>query len=258
MRTQNTDSAKDAPYWVADLKERVVLVTGGGGGIGSALVRAFSQAGAKVAALDISGDAARAACADAPGASLAICADVSDKADVQKALEEVHETLGDVDILVNCAAVALKGTVVSLSVEDWDTTMRVNLRGVFLMCKAVLPGMIEREYGRIINFSSIDARKGRLEGGAYSTSKFGILGFTESLANEVTKHGITVNAVLPAGVATPMWARSHLDKDPGTVLAPEDLVDIVLFLASHHGRHISGASVDVFGKRLMTRTFQLG
>ena len=258
MQTHSTQTAEGVPYWIADLCDQVVLITGGGGGIGSSLINAFGQTGAKVAALDVNGDAARAACDGVADSSLAICADASDETDVQRALKKVNEILGGVDILVNCAAVALKGPVVSLSVEDWDTTMRVNLRSVFLMCKAVLPHMIEQQHGRIINFSSIDARKGRPEGGAYSTSKFGILGFTESLANEVTKHGITVNAVLPAGVATPMWTKSHQDKDPATVLAPDDLVDIVLFLASRHGRHISGASIDVFGKRLMTRTFQLG
>jgi NAD(P)-dependent dehydrogenase (short-subunit alcohol dehydrogenase family) len=241
-----------------DLKGRVAIITGGGGGIGSALVGGFSRAGVKVVAMDIDGDAVWAACETAVGPTLAICADVSDEGDAQQTIGRAIDVFGAIDILVNCAAVAIKGPVVSLSVEDWDTTMRVNLRGTFLMCRAVLPHMIERQKGRIINFSSIDARKGRLCGGAYSTSKFGILGFTESLANEVTKHGITANAVLPAGVATPMWTESHPDKDPSTVLAPEDLVDIVLFLASDAGRSISGASVDVFAKRLMTRTFQLG
>jgi len=258
MQTEGKELTAGASCWVDDLNGRVALITGGGGGIGTALVRAFSQAGTKVVAVDIDGAAARAACEGAPSPCLAICADVSDEAAVQRIIKETQGVFGSIDILVNCAAVALKGSVVSFPVEDWDTTMRVNLRGTFLMCRAVLPQMIERKYGRIINFSSIDARKGRLWGCAYSTSKFGIVGFTESLANEVTKHGITANAVLPAGVATPMWSISHPDKDPATVLAPEDLVDIVLFLASSGGRHISGASIDVFGKRLMTKTFQLG
>ena len=241
-----------------DLVGRVALVTGGGGGIGSALVLALSEAGADVAALDIDGDAARAACQRAPGRTLPLCADASDEQAAQEAVTAVRNAFGRVDILVNCAAVALKGPVVSSSVEDWDFTMRVNLRGVFLMCRAVLPGMIERRYGRIINFSSIDARKGRPGSGAYCASKFGILGFTESLAAEVTKHGITANAVLPAGVATPMWALSHPDTDPSLVAAPEDLVDIVLFLSGRGGNGISGASIDVFGKRLQTRGYELG
>ena len=241
-----------------DLVGRVALVTGGGGGIGSALVVAFSEAGADVAALDINGDAARAACERAPGRTLAICVDTSDEQAGQKAVRTVRDAFGKVDILVNCAAVAVKGSVMSSSVEDWDLTMRINLRGVFLMCKAVLPGMIEQGYGRIINFSSIDARKGRPGSGAYCTSKFGILGFTESLAAEVTKQGVTVNAVLPAGVATPMWAESHADTDPSLVAAPEDMVDLVLFLSGNGGRSISGASIDVFAKRLQTRAYELG
>jgi len=237
---------------------RVALVTGGGGGIGAALVRAFSEQGAAVAAVDIDGGAARAACEKAPGRTLPLRGDVSDEEQVRELLKAVVDELGLVDILVNCAAVAIKGEIISMAVEDWDLTMRVNLRGVFLMCRAVLPGMIERQYGRIINFSSIDARKGRPGGGSYSTSKFGILGFTESLACEVTKHGVTANAVLPAGVATPMWAQFHPDTDPSKVATPDDMVDVVLFLAGPGGRNISGASIDVFGKRLQTRSFELG
>lgn len=258
MVKHNSESTVDGRCLHHDLSGRIALVTGGGGGIGSALVLAFSEAGADVAALDINGDAARAACQRAPGRTLPICADTSDEQAAQEAVRMVSDALGKVDILVNCAAVAVKGSVISSSVEDWDLTMRVNLRGVFLMCKAVLPGMIEQGYGRIINFSSIDARKGRPGSGAYCASKFGILGFTESLAAEVTKYGITANAVLPAGVATPMWAESHPDMDPSLVAAPEDIVDIVLFLSGKGGRSISGASIDVFAKRLQTRAYEIG
>jgi NAD(P)-dependent dehydrogenase (short-subunit alcohol dehydrogenase family) len=211
-----------------------------------------------VAVLDIDCEAAHAACKRAPGPTVALCADTSDETAAQEAVASVVGTFGRVDILVNCAAVAIKGHILTLPVADWDLTMKVNLRGVFLMCQAVLPGMIERRYGRIINFSSIDARKARVGGGAYSTSKFGLLGFTESLAAEVTRYGITANAVLPAGVATPMWAKSHPDKDPSKVAAPEDMADVVLFLAGPRGRSISGASIDVFAKRLETRSYELG
>jgi len=258
MVKHDSENTVDGRYPHNDLAGRIALVTGGGGGIGSALVLAFSKAGADVAALDIEGDAARAACERAPGRTLPICADTSDEQAAQEAIRTVCDAWGKVDILVNCAAVALKGPVISLPVEDWDMTMRVNLRGVFLMCKAVLPGMVERGYGRIINFSSIDARKGRPGSGAYCASKFGIMGFTESLAAEVTKYGVTANAVLPAGVATPMWAESHPDTDPSVVAAPEDIVDLVLFLSGNGGRSISGASIDVFAKRLQTRAYELG
>jgi meso-butanediol dehydrogenase/(S,S)-butanediol dehydrogenase/diacetyl reductase len=240
-----------------DLEGAVAMITGAGGGIGAALLPAFAEAGAAVVAVDCNGPAVRRS-AEASGAARWIEADVSEESAVRNLVSEVSRDLGTVDILVNCAAVALKGPIESFSVEDWDRTMNVNARGTFLMCRAVLPGMLDKRRGRIINFSSIDGRKGRAGACAYSASKFAIIGFTESLANEVTRHGITANAVLPAGVATPMWSVTHPDKRPETVLAPEDLADVVLFLAGSGGRHISGAAIDVFGKRLQTRGFELG
>jgi NAD(P)-dependent dehydrogenase (short-subunit alcohol dehydrogenase family) len=238
-----------------DLKDQVVIVTGGGGGIGSALVRGFCQAGAYVVVMDIDCAAAQAACQVNPDRTRSQCADTGSEESVAGVIGAVMEEFGHVDVLINCASVAKKMNVVDLPVDVWDAMIRVNLRGVFLMCKAVLPNMIERQYGRIVNFSSVDARKGRSGGSAYSATKAGLLGFTEALANEVARHGITVNAVLPAGVATPMWAQFHPDVDPATVATPDDLVDIVMFLASQSSYSISGAAIDVFAKRLIDRTY---
>jgi len=174
MQGEQNSSLNDRIKQCYEFSDQVVLVSGGGGGIGRELVNAFALTGANVVAADIDLEAAQAACDSVSGNTLAIQADISNEHEIQNVITEANKEFGSITILVNCAAVALKGSVITFSIEDWDKTININLRGTFLMCRAVLPDMVENKFGRIINFSSIDARKGRLWGAAYSASKFGI------------------------------------------------------------------------------------
>jgi len=164
----------------------------------------------------------------------------------------VVEELGAVDILVNSAGIAIRSHVVDMKVEDWDSTMAVNLRGPFLCAQAVLPYMMKQCSGKIINISSDSGKKGWATGSAYCASKFGLLGLTEALAKEVAdEYGINVNAICPGLVDTQMarsaMAEAGTEPDWSKVTRPDDIANVAVFLASDESSAMFGASIDVFG-----------
>jgi NAD(P)-dependent dehydrogenase (short-subunit alcohol dehydrogenase family) len=162
------------------------------------------------------------------------------------------EEFGTVDILVNNAGITIRSRVVDMQFEDWDRTMAVNLRGSFLCAQAVLPYMMKQKSGKIINISSDSGKKGWATGSAYCASKFGLLGFTESLSKEVADdYGINVNAICPGFVDTQMareaMAEMGAEVEWSRVTQPENIADVAVFLASDESGAMFGASVDVYG-----------
>lgn len=230
------------------LKGKVALVTGGGAGIGRGIVLTLAREGADMGVLDINRESASKTAKDAEAFGVRarpLIADVASQKEVESAVRELTNTFGKIDILVNNAGISpkrqgLKVPVAELDPAEWDRVMAVNLGGVFLCCRAVLPGMIERKYGKIISISSTAAKTGGLIAGAsYAASKAGILALTKAIAREVAPIGITVNAITPGRILTDMGSSSlesklkeRLSQTPlGRFGKPEEIGEAVLFFS---------------------------
>lgn len=233
---------------------RVVLITGGAGGIGSVTAARFGSAGDRVAVADRDGAAARRVAASVPGAA-GVELDVTDEESIATALQRIRDELGPVGVLVNNAAVATDTPFEDLSRAAWQADIDVSLTGAFLMCQAVLPDLARG--GAIVNVASVNG-VGYYGNEAYSAAKAGLISLTRSLAVRYGPDGIRCNAVLPGTVRTPIWDRRLAD-DPhvmdnltrwyplGRVGRPEDVAAAVTFLASDEASWITGASLPVDG-----------
>jgi 3-oxoacyl-[acyl-carrier protein] reductase len=245
------------------LDGRVAIVTGGARGIGFAIADLFCREGAAVTIVDQQSKEAKSAAAKLAGKygvnTFGVGCDVSSEKEVEKAFVQAAESLGPAAILVNNAGINTQSPVVDMSVAQWDEMMRVNLRGVFLCCRQLLPGMIGRRYGRIVNISSQLAHKGAPTMAHYAASKAGVLAFTRSLAHEVARDNITVNAICPGPVDTvpwrlvPLkWRRHKLAELPlGRVGRVEEIAPTALLLASDEGSFYIGASLNPNGGDVM-------
>jgi NAD(P)-dependent dehydrogenase (short-subunit alcohol dehydrogenase family) len=233
------------------LAGQVAIVTGGGRGIGRAIAEAFGREGAHVV-VAARGVAEIEVVADALSQqgvrSLAVPTDVADEASVARLVQTTLAQFDRLDVLVNNAALGQpRCRVQDLSVSLWDEIMAVNVRGPFLCARAALPTMVRLGRGRIINIASIGGRRGRQERSAYRASKAALLSLTESLADEVKALGVNVNAICPGGVATRLLRESFPDRDPATLMEPDDVAAVAVFLASDDARALHGAALDVFG-----------
>ncbi len=238
----------------ARLQGRTALVTGASQGIGRAIALAFAREGANVVVTARSEDKLRslASVAESHGVeALAAPADIGVESEILGVAEAAQEKFGGVDILVNNAAIIHP----RIPVSDFDPqlfrdVLNVNLTGTFLITKALLPGMIERRYGKIINISSIGGRKGAAGRGAYRITKSGLISFTESLAAEVKEHGIDVNAICPGGVDTEGY-RDAFDSagrsENPKLMDPDEIAQVAVFLASDASSAVTGAAIDAFG-----------
>jgi len=238
---------------------KVALVTGGGQGIGRALSLALAEGGADVAVADIDMPAAEAAVAEVIACGrrgLAVEADVTSKPAVEAMVQTTVETLGRLDILVNNAGIFPIAPVATMTEEVWDRVMAINLKGVFLCSQAVLAPMRRAGGGRIINLASVSGLVGAVGMAHYAASKAGVIGFTKSLAREVTTMGITVNAIAPGIIETETTRQTFPEGALQAYQAqvplrrlgrPEDLTGMVVFLASPAAAYITGQVYAVDG-----------
>ncbi len=246
------------------LAGRNAVVTGGAAGIGQAVARRLAAEGASVAILDVDLPAAEKAAAEIGGGAIACGVDVSNGAQVRAAVERVHANLGPVHVLINNAGIEAFEPFSEIHEDSWDRIFAVNVRGTFLCTQAVVPDMIEANWGRIINISSSSAQTGAPRMVHYSSSKAALFGFTRSLAIELGPHGITVNAVPPSLIDTPMLRRSEREgklgpgmhaiaerlpvQRPGT---PDDIAGACAYLASEDAGFVTGQVLGVNGGRHM-------
>jgi 3-oxoacyl-[acyl-carrier protein] reductase len=250
-----------------NLKGRVAVVTGGANGIGLATVRRLAESGATVAMWDRVVESGEAAAANLVRDDLAVSffpVDVTDAEAVDDAVKATVARCGGIDILINNAGITrdaqlvkVKGEVVEpgMSPADFDAVIAVNLKGVFTCTRAIVPGMIERRWGRIVNASSVVALNGNFGQTNYVASKAGVIGMTQVWSRELGKRGITVNAVAPGFIATEMTEKmppAALDamrgRTPaGRLGAPADVAAVYCFLVSEYAAFVNGAVVTVDG-----------
>ncbi len=253
--------------------DRVVLITGGARGQGRSHAERFAAEGARVAVCDIASGSLEtvpyplASREELDGAAeLALQADVRSAADMERVVAAVIEKFGRIDVLVCNAGICTFGPLGGMSPELWQTTIDVNLTGVFNAVRAVAPEMVSRGYGRIVATASMAGRAGWENIGHYAASKWGVIGLIKSLALEVAPHGVTANVVCPSSVNTPMMhndaayklfrpdlehptredalpAFASVNLIPEPYAEPSDISDAVLFLASDEARFITGATL---------------
>jgi NAD(P)-dependent dehydrogenase (short-subunit alcohol dehydrogenase family) len=242
------------------LADTVALVTGGGSGIGRAIAELFAAEGAAVVVVDLRPERAQETAGRieaAGGKALALSADVSLKDQVERMASQALAAWGRVDALVNCAAIASGDDILQIDEEEWDLNLRVVLKSVYLCSKALLPGMIERRRGSIVNIASVNGLSGLSEE-AYSAAKAGVINLTRNLAVKYGRFQVRANVICPGTVRTPIWGAT-LQRDPqifdkltkwyplGRVGDPEDIARAALFLASSEAAWITGATLTVDG-----------
>ncbi|HYM70524.1 MAG TPA: 3-oxoacyl-ACP reductase family protein [bacterium] len=239
------------------LRDRVVVVTGATGGIGGQVARRFLEEGSRVALVD------RAAPAGVPadrGRTISITCDVRHANDITRMTAEVLDAFGRIDVLVNGAGVLTWKPLLELDESEWDRMMEVNLKGTFLCCKAVAPGMVARRSGKIVNIASGLGHTPSVDVGHYAASKAGVIALTKTLALELAPHRINVNGVAPGIVDTPLIApRRSRDElvqvgahiPLGRVGQPDDIAKVVVLLASSATEYMTGQTLFINGGALM-------
>jgi 2-dehydro-3-deoxy-L-rhamnonate dehydrogenase (NAD+) len=241
-----------------ELNGQTAIVTGAAQGIGEAIARRLSAAGATVAVADVNREQAEQVAASLGNQSFAIRLDVSSSHSVSHAVEEVLRRTGQIDILVNNAGIAGRAAPLwEQTDEDWQRAIAVNLTGVFQCCRAVVPHMRSRNYGRIVNIASIAGKEGNPRMVPYSATKAGVIALTKSLGKELATEGICVNAVTPAVVHTPILDQltpeqvSYMTQriPMGRTGRPEEIAAVVHFLASPDCSFVTAQCYDASGGR---------
>ena len=241
-----------------DLEGRAAVVTGGAQGIGLAVAKRLLASGARVSLWDRDGALVERTAAELGDNAHAIVVDQTDAGAVKAAADAVAASLGKIDVLVANAGVAgSNGPVVDYSVDEWKSIVDINLNGMFNCCKAVLPHMIARNYGRVVNVASIAGKEGNPNAAAYSASKAGVIALTKSLGKETAGQNIAVNCVTPAAARTRIFdqmQQSHIDymlsKIPrGRFLEVDEAASMIVWLASEENSFTTAAVFDLSGGR---------
>jgi 3-oxoacyl-[acyl-carrier protein] reductase len=247
---------------MADLQGRIALVTGASQGIGRACALELARAGATLAVTDINEVKLADVAAEiqvAGGQAATFRLDVSSQESIEAGAKAVLERFGKVEILVNNAGITRDGLILRMKRADWDLVLDINLTGAFLLTQALLSPMLKNRWGRIVNMASVVGRAGQAGQVNYAASKAGLIGLTRSLAREVASRGITVNAVAPGFIETPMTAVLS-EQQSAAMLAQiplgrrgtaEDIAQAVKFLASDAASYITGHVLDVNGGMFM-------
>ena len=251
-----------------NFENKVVLVTGAGAGIGRATALAFARAGARVAVNSLSADSGQETVGlvrSIGGQALFVQGDVSVAADAARIVADTLATFGRIDVLVNNAGIVIGGTVETISEEGWDKTMAVNLKGIFLVSRHVIPIMRANGGGAIVNTSSVAAVKGLPDRSAYSASKGGVLALTKAMAADHLKENIRVNAVCPGTVLTPSLAKrfsnsenpdqmkqNFISRQPmGRLGTDDEIATAILFAAASEAGFMTGAAIHIDGGMTM-------
>ncbi len=244
------------------MRKRVAVVTGGIGGLGTAICRSLAQAGRQVVAVDLGASSERIAAFDAAVAGLDIRfepLDVTDFDACGAVVRKIEAQAGSLDILVNAAGITRDGTLRKMDKVQWDAVLDVNLGGVFNLCRHAVDGMAARGFGRIVNISSVNGQTGQFGQTNYSAAKAGMHGFTMALAREVARKGVTVNSVSPGYCETALVMAIPDDLRAGIVAQvpvgrlgkPEEIARTVEFLSADDAGFITGANIPVNGGLFM-------
>ncbi|NIS68529.1 MAG: glucose 1-dehydrogenase [Proteobacteria bacterium] len=240
------------------VKDKKAIVTGAGQGIGRSIALKLAQEGAHVVVAEKnseSGANAKREVESLGRKALFIAVDVADQRAVQDMVGQVLEAWGRIDILVNNAGFDRGATLLKVREGDWDAVLEVHLKGTLNCIQAVAPQMVENQYGKIVNISSIYGKSGGIAAVSYSAAKGGIIGLTKSVARELGRHQINVNVVLPGLTLTPTIAKMPAkyrnmiieDTPLGRIGQPEEIANVVVFLASDEASYMTGAAVEVSG-----------
>jgi len=236
------------------LKDKVAIITGAAKGIGFATAKRFAEEGAKVMIADISLEAVKSAAAQIPNAEPYVV-NVTDRASIQSALDQILERHGKIDILINNAGITQDARLVKMTEAQFDAVIDVNLKGVFNCTQLVVPYMLEKGKGAVVNASSVVGIYGNFGQTNYSATKFGVIGFTKTWARELGAKGVLVNAVCPGFISTEMVKAmpenilQDIEKRSwlGRLGTPEEMANVYLFLASDEASYVNGVALEASG-----------
>lgn len=231
------------------LRNKIAIITGAGKGIGKETAFDFAREGANLVLVSRTLDDLKKTSRQLEKykvKTLSLTADIALEEDVAKMIKDTMNAFGRIDILVANAGIHLRKTIIDTSVADWDEMMEINLRGTFLCCREAVKIMIDQNYGKIIIISSESGKKGSASQGAYCATKFGQIGFTEVLTDEVKDYNINVNAVLPSATNTSLIRKSYPEVNHEALTKPESIAKVITFMASENASAIKGASIAVW------------
>lgn len=229
-----------------NLRDKVAIVTGGGRGIGRATALTFAKEGAHIAVVARTESEIESVAREVGNLgqrAIAIKTDVADEDQVEAMVQRVMDEFGRIDVLVNSAGVAKHAHIHEIQTDVWDLTMNVNLRGIMLCTRAVFKVMMKQQSGYIINISSGAGKRGSVKYSTYATSKFGVIGFTQSLAAEGRQYGVKASVICPGPVATKMRSSNHPGENPKKLMQSQDIADVALFLVNQPRRAYIGEVV---------------
>jgi 3-oxoacyl-[acyl-carrier protein] reductase len=232
MSGANASPAGRSHQEMVSIENQVAVVTGAGRGIGRAIAIELGRLGARVVLAARTRTELEETARAIGGKASVIAADVREKDELQRLFEQVDTSIGLVDILVNAAGLGIFGPVVDSKDEDFQTLIETNLRGIFFTCRFVLPSMIERKQGHIINVASIAGKVGSANRAIYCASKFGVIGFTESLAEEVRQHRIRASVICPGSTDTDFSSKETSGKARERMLRPDDVAHAVRMIVT--------------------------